>query len=142
MADIRKKQVADTSVFQLKNIDGSPMFWEDEDGKEDKNRPCMVEVYSPGTKQYARAQAAQNNRLMDKMKSRNKSKITAEKTAEEKAEFLSDCTKVMSNIEYDRLTGEALHKAVYGDITIGFIADQVSEQLGDWENFTKKSATA
>ena len=31
--------------------------------------------------------------------------------------------------------------AVYVDITIGFIADQVAAHLKDWSNFTKPSTT-
>jgi hypothetical protein len=32
--------------------------------------------------------------------------------------------------------------AVYSDQTIGFIADQNAQRLGDWKNFTKDSQTS
>ena len=57
----------------------------------------------------------------------------------ESAEFLADCTESFENVEYGELTGEALAKAIYSDITIGFIADQTAKFLGDWANFTVSS---
>jgi hypothetical protein len=97
-----------------------------------------VTVYGPGSKSYARAQAANQNRMIDKLKRKGKSEQSAEEKAREQAEFLAGCTKEFSaNIEYDALKGEALHKAVYADITIGFIAEQVGKHLAEWSNFTR-----
>jgi hypothetical protein len=80
--------------------------------------------------------------MIDRLKKKGKTDQTADEKAQETAEFLADCTKSMENIEYDKLTGEALFKAVYSDRSIGFVADQVSKHLGDWANFTKDSATS
>ena len=85
--------------------------------------------------------AAQQNRMIDKLKRKGKSDQSAEDKAREQAEFLAGCTKEFSsNIEYPNgsgasLTGEALHKAVYSDTSIGFIAEQVGKHLGEWGNF-------
>lgn len=136
--DIRKFGVEETSVVALLGPDDVPMLGED-------GKPMTVTVYGPGSKQYARAQAAQQNRMIDKLKRKGKSDQSAEDKAREQAEFLAGCTKEFSpNIEYPNgdgksLTGEALHKAVYADNSIGFVAEQVGKHLGEWNNFTKGS---
>jgi hypothetical protein len=129
--DIKQFAVDETSVLELVNAADEPLV--DGEGK-----PMTVTLYSPGSKPYARAQAAQQNRMIDKLKKKGKSDQTAEEKAREQAEFLTACTKEFSaNIEYDGLSGEALFKAVYSDITIGFIAEQVGKYLGEWGNFTR-----
>ncbi|MFY8063439.1 MAG: hypothetical protein ACOVN2_07005, partial [Usitatibacteraceae bacterium] len=132
--DIRKFAVEDTATIELLDSANDPMCADDE-GK----LRCKIEVYGPGTRQYAKAQAGENNRMLNRLKAKGKAKQTPEEIAEERAEFLKDVTKSFTNIEYDGLEGPELFKAVYLDRTIGFIADQVKEHLGDWANFTKSS---
>ena len=79
--------------------------------------------------------------MIEKLKRKGKTEQTAEQRAAESAEFLSDCTESWENMEYDQLTGDALSQAVYSDITIGFIADQVAKHISDWSNFTRPSTT-
>lgn len=102
--------------------------------------PMMVNVFGPGSKQYAKATAAQQNRVMDLLKRKGKTDQSAEDKARENAEFLADCTESFENVDYNGLTGRELALAVYGDREIGFIADQVAKHLGDWGNFTKPSS--
>jgi hypothetical protein len=131
--DIRKFAVEETSVLELLGADDQPLIGDDK-------RPMTVTLYGPGSKSYARAQAAQQNRMIDKLKRKGKSEQSAEEKAREQADFLAGCTKAFSaNIEYDGLAGEALFKAVYGDTSIGFIAEQVGKHLSEWSNFTKGS---
>lgn len=131
--DIKKFAVEQTSVLELRAADDTPMRGEDD-------APMTITLYSPGSKEYARAQTANQNRLIDKLKRKGKTAQTAEEKALETAEFLAGCTKAFSsNIEYDGLTGEALYRAVYADTEIGFIAEQVAKHLGDWGNFTRGS---
>jgi hypothetical protein len=136
--DIRKFAVEETSVLALHDASDAPMV--DETGA-----PVTVTLYGPGSKPYARAQAAQQNRMLDKLKRKGKSDLTADDKAREQAEFLAGCTKEFSpNLEYtnggtEKLSGEALHRAVYADNSIGFIAEQVGKFLGEWGNFTKGS---
>lgn len=132
--DIRTKAVQATSRIHLR--DAADELMTTADGKE-----VAVTIYGPGSKQYAKAQAAQQNRMIDKMKRKGKSEQTAEQKAAEAAEFLTDCTESFENLEYDDLVGKALAHAVYSDITIGFIADQVAKHMGEWSNFTKPSVT-
>lgn len=133
MTDIRKFAVDETSVLALRGANDEPMIGED-------GEPMTVTIYSPGSKPYAKAQAANQNRLIDKLKRKGKADQSSEEKVLEQAEFLAGCTKDFSaNIEYDGLKGDALFKAVYADTSIGFIAEQVGKHLNDWGNFTKPS---
>lgn len=135
--DIRKFAVEQTSRLHLRDAADELMY---ADG--DQAKPIAVNLYGPGSKQYAAAQAAQQNRLLDKLKRKGKTAQTAEQLAAEKAEFLADCTVSFENMEYDALTGAALARAVYADTSIGFIADQAAKHIGDWGNFSTASATS
>lgn len=131
--DIKKFAVEETGILHLRGADDEPLMGED-------GKPMTITLYGPGSKQHARAQSAQQNRLVDKLKRKGKTDQTAEQRAREQAEFLAACTKEFSsNIEYDGLTGDELFRAVYADESIGFIADQAAKHLGDWANFSKAS---
>lgn len=139
--DIRTKAVSETGRLHLRDAAEELMYADGPDGKPDPNLPVCVNVYGPGSKQYAKAQAAQQNRAVDMLKRKGKTDQTAEQRRQENAEFLADCTESFENVEYDGLTGRALAIAVYSDTSIGFIADQVAKHIGDWANFSKPSAT-
>lgn len=133
MSDIRRFAVEETGVLELRDASDEPMVGED-------GKPMTVTVYGPGSKQYAKAKAAQNNRMMDKVKKSGKTDQSEVEQARETVEFLASVTKEFSaNIEADGLTGEALFKVVYSDKKIGFIAEQVQKFSGDWANFSKPS---
>ncbi|MFA7278638.1 MAG: hypothetical protein WC100_00920 [Sterolibacterium sp.] len=139
--DIKKFAVEPTSRLHLRDADDELMYVAGADGKPDKSKPIAVNLYGPGSKQYAKAQAAQQNRMMDKLKRKGKTEQSAEQIAAEKAEFLSAITASWENMEYDGLIGDDLSNAVYSDIRIGFIADQATKHVGDWANFSKASVT-
>ncbi len=132
--DIRKFAVEPTTRLHLRDASDELMYADDA-----KEMPIAVNLYGPGSKQYARAQSDQNNRMIDKLKRKGKSEQTAEQKSAETAEFLTACTASWENLEYDKLKDAALSNAVYSDMSIGFIADQVAKTLGDWSNFTKRS---
>jgi hypothetical protein len=131
--DIRTKAVQPTHTLHLRDASDELMY---DDGK-----PVTVTVYGPGSKQFAKAQASQQNRMLDSLKRKGKTDQTAEQKRAEQAEFLTECTSEFGNLTYGDLTGTAMAKAVYSDIEIGFIADQVAKDIGDWANFSKPSAT-
>lgn len=133
MSDIRKFAVEQTGRIHLRDASDELMY--SDDGKE-----IAINVYGPGSKQFAKAQSAQSNRMIDKLKRKGKTEQTAEQKAHEVADFLTDCTASFENLEYDALVGDALYRAVYTDSSIGFIADQVGKFIGDWGNFTGNSA--
>jgi len=132
--DIRTKAVSPTGRLHLRDSNDELMF--NAEGKE-----VAVTLFGPGSKQYAKAQARQQNALMDKLKRKGKMEQTDEQKRAENAEFFADITESFENLEYDELTGRALATAVYSDVTIGFIADQVTAYVSDWSNFTKVSTT-
>ena len=133
--DFKKLAVEETSVLHLRGADEELLY---EGG--DTKKPVTVTLFSPGSKTYAKAQAGRNNRMMDRLKKKGKSDLSADDTTQENAIFLTACTQAMTHVELDKLEGEALFKAVYADTSIGFVGEQVGKHLGDWANFTKGSA--
>lgn len=126
--DIRKFAVTSTARLVLNDAKGDPIL--NDDGKE-----VAVNVFGPASKQFAKARQDQNNRMMEKLKTKGKVEQTPEQTAKETASFLADCTESFEHLERDDLTGDALAKAVYADTSIGFIAENVNKFIGDWANF-------
>lgn len=141
MTDIRKFAVEETAVLHLKDANDELMYADGADGQPDTNKPMRIKLYGPGSKKYAKVQAANNNKLFTRLKKKGKEDQSADDKAQESADTLTQLTHSFENIGYDALAGEALHKAVYLDTTIGFIATQVNAYLNDWANFTKASAT-
>lgn len=131
--DIRSKSANDTARLVLRDPSGDVL--------RDDNGEVAVVVYGPASKRHANAMAARSNRAIDMMKRRGKTEQTAAQKIAENAEFLADCTAEFENLQYDNLTGRDLAIAVYSDQSLGFIADQVAEFIGDWVNFTKTSTT-
>ena len=132
MFDISKLAVKETAVVELETPDGEPLL--DENGK-----VLSVTVYGPGSKQFQRAQGKRNRAILDHVRKGGK-KMKDEEQRELDAEFLADCTASFNGFVYKDLTGYEMFKAAYLDPSIGFIAEQVNKAIGDWANFTNKSA--
>ena len=131
--DIRNIAVQTEGVVELLDVDNNPLL-------DDSGEPLKVTVFGPGSREYMKAQAELNNRLLDRLKRKGKSEQSAEEKAREQIDFLVSCTKEFSpNLQYGDLQGEALFKAVYSDRSVGFIAQQVGEFIGEWSNFKKPS---
>lgn len=138
MFDITKLAATETSTVELVGGDDAPLH--DADG----NR-LSITVYGPGTRIYQRAQARQQNLLVDKIKKRGKMDQTAEEKLAEQAEFLAACTVSFNHFTYppaEGLDGAALFRKAYEDPSIGFIAAQVAAHINDWANFTTSSAAS
>lgn len=140
MSDIRKHAVEPTTRLHLRNAKDELLYADKEDGTPDLSRPMVAVLYGPGSKPYARAQTERSNRTVDKLKRKGKANTTPEEAKREQVEFLTACTVALENVTYDALEGEALARAVYSDQSLGFIADQVAAELGDWGNFLKESS--
>lgn len=133
--DIKKLAVDPTKKLHLRNASDDLIY-----ADEAKTLPVCVNIFGPASKQYAKAKAAQNNRIIEKLKRKGKSDQTAEQNIAEQSEFLAACTQSWENLEYEQITEtNALSVAVYSDQSIGFIADQVAKELNEWSNFTKPS---
>ena len=139
---IKKHAVHQTGRLHLKDANDMPMYAEGEDEKPDLSRPMVAVLYSPGTPQYIQAQQNRSNENVARLKKKGNSDQTAEEARESAAQFLARCTHSMENVDYEGLTGEELHLAVYRDAEIGFVAGQVNAYLGEWGNFTKGSRTS
>ena len=135
MFDITTLAATDTSTVELVGGDDAPLF-------DDKGKRLSITVYGPGSRVYQRAQARQQNQLMDKIKKRGKMDQSAEEKLAEQADFLAACTVSFNAFAYppaEGLEGAALFRKAYEDPSIGFIATQVAAHINDWANFTKSS---
>ncbi len=122
----------DTFSLELLNANDEPLL--DTDGN-----PLSVTIYGPGSKVYAKAQAARTQRLMDRMAKRGKVKLSAEEQQRENAEFLAACTVSFNGWTYQGKADREAIEAAYNDPAIGFISEQVNKAIGDWANFTKSA---
>ena len=131
--DIKKFEVEETSVIALCGSDDAPLVGED-------GQALTITVYGPGSKPYAKAQSAQQNKLMERLRKKGKLDQAAEESRQEQIDLLVACTKEFSsNIECEGLKGEALYRAVYSNRGLGFISEQVAKHIAEWGNFTKGS---
>jgi len=140
--DIAALAVSDTSILHLKGPDDELLYSDAE-----KTQPVTVELYGPGSDQYAAVEKRISDRNIERMlKGKKKAQISAESAKADRLEKLIGCTKAFSpNFRYTPAgdaQGDAFHRAVYSDPRIGFIADQVLAHIGDWANFTPSSATS
>ena len=131
--DIRKLALTPTAVLHLRDANDELIY---ADAKQEK--PVQIHLYGPGSKQFAAAEARNNRRIMESVGRRGKSKVDQ---AELRVDFLVSITDRFENIEYDKLEGEALFRAVYSDTSLRFIADQVYMFVNEAGNFTKSSPT-
>lgn len=130
--DIRKLALVDTATLHVLNANDEPIY-----ADEMMTKPALIHLYGPGSKQFAAAEARNNRRIMESMGKRGKKLDQAEL----RVDFLVSVTAGFENIEYDKLQGEALYRAVYSDTTLRFIADQVYAFVHEAGNFTKSSPT-
>ena len=141
MSSIKKYAIEETTVHHLRDGNDELMYADGQDGKPDLTKPMRVNLYGPGSKNHARARASAGNRAMDRFKKKGKSDQTHEEQIEETARFLTACTKSMENVEYEEMSGEAMYKAIYSDLELCFIPQQLDKILGVTSNFTKASTT-
>jgi hypothetical protein len=142
---LKKHGVAATGKCHLKDAKGNKIYVEGQDGKADKTKPVIAHLYSPGTPQYALAQQMNSNEQLALVKEKGNSEFTPEESRGLMARFLARCTQEIENTdpsEYGGKQGFDLWVAIYEDLEIGFIADQVNKFLGSWGNFTKGSANS
>ncbi|WP_313075867.1 hypothetical protein [Melaminivora sp.] len=133
--NIKSKAVAATTFLHLKDSSDNLLYADD-----DKKQPVGVTIYGPGSKEYQQAQVKVNNRAVARLQKRGKFEQTVDGKLKEQAEYLADITESFQNLSYDKLTGRQLALAVYGDPSIGFIGDQVSEHVREWGNFSETSS--
>lgn len=134
MSSLTKYEMAETSVLHLRDAGDALMYADGENGDPDLKRPMRVHLYGPGSKQYARAQAAQQNRWIERLKRKGKIDETAEEKMREEAAFLSQVTHSFENIE-------DAPEDVYTNQLLSFIPKQVRAFVDETSNFSKASTT-
>lgn len=126
--DISTMGVKETTTIQIEDANGNPIFGPSGD-------QVSITVYGPGSAQFKRAQAARNRRIVEHIRKGGK-KMRDEESYELDAEFLATCTHSFNGLGYKGLTGYEMFKACYLDNRIGYIAEQVNKEIGEWGNFT------
>lgn len=129
MSSLTKFQMQETAVLHLKDANDEPMYADGTDGKPDPKKPMRVNLYGPGSKQYARALNEKQNHGVDLLKRRGKTKESAEDAMQSNAEFLAACTASFENIDDAPLD-------VYLNQKLSFIRDQIAVFLNETSNFT------
>jgi hypothetical protein len=135
MSSLVKYQMVEASVLHLRDAGDALMYADGENGESDLNKPIRVHLFGPGSKQYAKAQAAQQNRWIERLKRKGKVDETAEEKMREEAEFLAQVTHSFENIDDAPLD-------VYTDRLLSFIPKQVRAFVDETSNFTKASTTS
>ncbi|OYW88003.1 MAG: hypothetical protein B7Z20_03645 [Sphingobium sp. 32-64-5] len=82
MFDITQLAATDTSTVELVGGDDAPLH-------DDKGNRLSITVYGPGTRIYQRAQARQQNLLVDKIKKRGKMDQSAEEYEDPSIGFIA-----------------------------------------------------
>lgn len=122
-------EVNDTAKICIKGLDGEPL--------QVNGEGVFIEVYSPGSREGARADAqyaAYNGaRFIKTVRDKSKGKVDPE-DAEREAARLVAYTKTLVNFPVPGGAG-----ALYANAKLGFITNQVKEFIGDWSNFQKAS---
>jgi hypothetical protein len=143
MSSLKKYRMVETGVLHLRDAADAPMFAEGADGKPDKSKPCRIRVYGPGSQQYAAALNEKQNRGVDLLKQKGKTRETAEEAIQSSVAFLCDVTHSFENIESDPpgKKGRDLFMEVYTDQGLSFIRDQVMAFVNETANFSPPSST-
>ena len=108
MFDITKLAATDTSTVELVGGDDAPLH--DADG----NR-LSITVYGPGTRIYQRAQARQQNLLVDKIKKRGR----MDQTAEEKLADSRQLQGYLANRVASHLQGKGKTVIAWNETALG-----------------------
>jgi len=141
MSDLKKHAVSGTSRLHLRDAQDSPMYGDDAAGKPDTSKPMIVVLFGPGSREHARAVSKRDNSLAERVRQKGRNaQFSAEEKRQVQADFLADCTASWENVEYEGKKDSDMSVAIYCDVSIGFIADQVTRHLGDWANFTSAPA--
>lgn len=134
MFDITKTGVEEQGTLQLTDANEAPLLGEN-------NEQLSITMFGPGSKEFERAAAKRQNRLVDRLKRKGKSDMSPEEQRAEQAEFLASVTVSFNGFGYPPAgdaTGRELFRALYMDPKLGFITDQANRFVGDWGNFTGK----
>lgn len=141
MFDITSTKVSEKATLYLTDAEEAPLIG-------DGNKQCAIVLYGPGSKAYAAADAKKNNKVMTRLKKKGNADMSPEEQRAQQADFLAALTVEFQNFNYPLPSEEGGTipapdpRALYMDRSLGFITDQVQAFVGDWGNFSGKSATS
>lgn len=126
--DITAFEAADTALLEVMGINDEPLLGLG-------GLPVTIELYGPGSVQYAKATAKVDNantaRAMAAMRNKPQ-KDAAEEARRNHMEKLVACTKSVNNF----LVSPA---DLYDNRKLGHITNQVAKFIEDWANFLPQS---
>jgi hypothetical protein len=140
--DITSEAVDETTTIHLKSAKGELLY-----ANGDREKPCQIEIWGPGSDAYGVVESRQTARSLKRMQE-NDGKVTAapfEERVRDTAEDLATLTRKFINFGYPKagdVEGAELFAAVYRDKSLGFITKQVTQAVGDWGKFSGGSATS
>lgn len=142
--DVKKFAGSLTSNLHFKDLNGDLMYAEGADGKPDRSKPMRATMYGPGSKQFARVQAAEANRIISRMQDqavdqKNPQTESGDQRIQSEIDAASELTDSFENIEYDGLAGRDLIVAVYSDPLLWFLRQQANRYPRDSANFRRPS---
>jgi hypothetical protein len=126
--DLTQFEAADTGVLEVLDMREEPMLV---DGK-----PVTIELYGPGSTQYAKAQAKIDQAGQARVFAAVRGKVAKEGPDEMRrmnAEKLAACTVKINNFPVAPLD-------LYANPRLGYITTQVAKFLEDWSHFLSPSA--
>lgn len=134
MFNINSRQLNDTTILHLVDPSTGLEMYADEA----ETQPLQVEIYGRSSKQF-RNWVAAASRKQEAQKNKNKKK-TLEEQMDDTAEYLATITKSISNFDMDGkpLDCHEAYKELYSNPALVWIGEQVSEKLGELDNFLQK----
>lgn len=134
--DIRDYAAIETHTFDVLDLDDSTPIINPE-----TKRPFRITVYGPGSTPYTAAKARQQAKALAKLAKGKDMSLVGDEQRASNAEFLADITE-STDLTYGDLKGREMLVAMYGDASLGFIAEAVNKKATDWANFKRGSVTA
>ena len=138
--NIKNTAIAASAKFHVRDAAGELLYTDD-------GQKVTITVHSPGTKPYQKAKHAReernNTRVFGRTQGKAEAKMSAEDKVAERAEFLAAITISFDNLDYPDANGRGgfeLYKAVYSDIEIGHVAEDLEKFMDERGNFKKPSA--
>lgn len=138
--DITAEAVEETTTIHLKNAKGELMY-----AGGDRNKPCQIEIWGPGSPAYGLVESRQSGRVIERMQENDGKMKPApfEDRIRDAAEDLATLTRRFINFGYPPagdVQGAELYAALYRDQKLGFITKQITAAVSDWGKFTGASA--
>lgn len=130
--DISTIKVAETfDIVIISPSTGEPIV-------NDDKKALSITVQSPASKQFKTAQAANNAKMVKRIKSKGNVDETPEEMAATTASFLAAITVSLNGFDYQgQSEGVETFRSLYADPKMGWLTEQVNRESGDWANFTQ-----